>query len=671
MCGIAGLLADPRTVDPETLSAVAAMTERLAHRGPCGSGFWSDPEAGVALGHRRLSIIDLSPAGRQPMHSESARLVVTFNGEIYNFQEIRRDLTAEGYVFRGHSDTEVLLAACETWGLARALERCAGMFALALFDRRERVLHLARDRLGKKPLFVTLAGGALAFASELKAFAALPGFRPSLSRAGVSAFLRQGWIGEDGCIWREVVKLPPGGCLSVEARDLARLSPDDLPGRVRRWWTLEEAIATSAPLPAETDPAAVEEELDRLLRLAVSQRMIADVPLGAFLSGGIDSSLVVALMQQHSGRPVRTYTIGFAEAEYDEADQAARVAAHLGTDHTTFRVTPAEAMAVIPELPEIWDEPFADESQIPTLLLSRLARRDVTVALSGDGGDEGFGGYARHFLYDRIAPLLRVPSGVRRAAASCLTAMSPTAWDDLLRACRVPARLHRALRREKLHKFAHLLTASDALDWYDQVTGFPSGPAVPRRAAGWRPGGLSDPILQILYRDTTEYLPGDILVKVDRASMAVGLECRAPLLDHRVIEFAWRIPLGMKLRGGRGKWILRRLLQRHLGEELLQGKRGFDVPVGAWQRGPLRDWSDAQMNRLDLGNDGLLDRGAVRRAWAEHLSGRWDRSREIWALTMLSAWMGHWQAGAGREPDRAALAPGPAPAREGAMVAGC
>lgn len=651
MCGIAGLLLRPTTsADTSGLAAIAQMTEQLRHRGPSDQGLWMDETAGVALGHRRLSIIDLSQAGHQPMTSPSGRFVISFNGEIYNFQELRPQLERRGYTFRGGSDTEVLLAACEAWGLPHALQRLSGMFAFALWDRRDRVLHLARDRMGKKPLYVARVRNGFAFASEPKAFRAVEGFRKDLDPQGLTAFLQQGWIGEADCIWANAFKLPAGSCLRIDSADLPRLSLDDLRAHANPWWRLEEVIAFGQANPCTlSEPEAVD-ALDRLLRRSVSERMISDVPLGAFLSGGVDSSVVVALMQQMSSQPVRSYTIGFEEAQFDEATQSAQVAAHLGTRHTVFQVSAADALATIPELPEVWDEPFADDSQIPTLLLARLARQDVTVALSGDGGDEAFGGYSRHFLFDRIAPLLRFPRGLRRAAAAGLMACSPMSWESRLEAVGIPPRWQQALRREKIHRLAELLTMEGSQAWYDRATTFAafsqrtalSGPAVPH---------FSDPLTEIMYRDATEYLPGDILVKVDRATMATGLECRAPLLDHKVTAFAWSLPRRMKVRNGAGKWILRQVLRRYVPDQLMKGKRGFDVPVGIWLRGPLRGWADALISNLEGQFDDLLDPKAIRAAWAEHCSGQQDRSREIWALTMLAAWMQHWNARpAGTEP---------------------
>jgi asparagine synthase (glutamine-hydrolysing) len=425
MCGIAGILLGPRKADLRQLAAVKAMTGILLHRGPDAAGIWIDDEAGIALGHRRLSIVDLSEAGHQPMFSHDLRLVMTYNGEVYNFAGLRSELESLNHRFHGHSDTEVILAAFESLGVERALQRFAGMFALALWDRKSRILHLVRDRLGKKPLYITLVDGALLFASELKALLAFPSFRPVVDLKALAKVLQFGWIPDQECIWEGVFKLPPGTMLSVSVSDLESGSTASLRKQIHSWWSLAEVAEHGQRHIFDLEDAELETELDGLLRLAVRERMVADVPLGAFLSGGIDSATVVALMQAQSARPVRTFTIGYRETEYDEADNAAQVAHHLGTEHTEFRLSPTEACAVIPELPRVWDEPFADESQIPTLLVSRLARQHVTVALTGDGGDETFGGYARHFAAERMARLLGLPLRPRRAIASALLFVGP------------------------------------------------------------------------------------------------------------------------------------------------------------------------------------------------------------------------------------------------------
>jgi asparagine synthase (glutamine-hydrolysing) len=643
MCGVVGIFLGAHAADPGRLAAIRAMAATVRHRGPDAEGFWSDFDAGVALGHRRLAIVDLSEAGHQPMLSHDERLVVTFNGEIYNFAELRRELEGHGYRFRGYSDTEVMLAAFEYFGIEPALRRFAGMFALAVWDRRDRVLHLMRDRLGKKPLYIAFDRGALLFASELKAIRAFPGFQARVDAAALAMVLRRGWVPDRHCIWENVFKLPPGTILSIRADDLRTGGIDSLRSQVRNWWSLAEVAEKGQRNPPKLRPADLERELDRLLRIVVRERMVADVPLGAFLSGGIDSSTIVALMQVQSPRPVRTFTVGFSEASYDEAAHAARIAHYFGTEHTEFRLTPAEALAAIPELPEVWDEPFADESQIPTLLLSRLARRHVTVALSGDGGDECFGGYARHFLLARMAGPISLPAASRRMAASGLRLFSPTLWQRLLGATPLSRAFRATLSDTSVQRLARLLAANDEHDLYERLItsdeiSVMSEPS-PAPAAEPVPP-LRDIIARIIYRDMTEYLPGDVLVKLDRASMAASLEARCPFLDHRMVEFAWRVPTALKVRRGQGKWLLRRVLHRYLPKKLFERpKQGFNVPIGAWLRGPLHDWARDLLDAPRIRRDGFLDPDKVENCWREHLSGQVDRARELWAILMVQAWL--------------------------------
>ena len=642
MCGITGILLEPRLTDPRQLQAIEMMTASLLHRGPDDGGLWMDREAGIALGHRRLAILDLSEAGHEPMPSPNGSLMMTYNGEVYNFAELRSELANEGCRFRGHCDAEVMLAAFETRGIEPTIKRLAGMFAFAVWNRRERVLHLVRDRMGKKPLYVALAGGVLLFGSELRAILAFPGFQPRIDDHALGMVLRQGWIPDNECVWQGVFKLPPGTILTVAPSDLANLDLAALRRRVRPWWSLSAVAESGQRDLLRADAAELEDELDRLLRVAVSQRMLSDVPLGAFLSGGIDSSVVVALMQAQSTRPVRTFTIGFNEAAYNEADQAAAVASHLGTQHTTFQVTPVEARAVIPDLPTIWDEPFADESQIPTFLVSRLARQHVTVALSGDGGDEDFGGYSRHFVSARVSPFFALPSGLRRTAASALRTLSPDAMQGLFRVLPLSASVRRALSDGDLRKFVNILDAADDEDLYQRLTGFDREPATanPNAACAEAMPTLPDLLGRLIYRDMKSYLPGNILVKMDRASMAVGLEARCPLLDHRVVEFAWRVPSNLKARGGKGKLLLRRVLSRYVPEVLFdRPKQGFNVPVGEWVRGPLREWAEDLLGESRLRQGGFLDVARVRSCWQQHLTRQRDRSRDVWALLMVQAWL--------------------------------
>jgi asparagine synthase (glutamine-hydrolysing) len=642
VCGIVGILLAPQAADPRRLAAIEPMAMTLHHRGPDSGGIWIDGNAGIALGHRRLAIVDLSDAGHQPMLSHSNNLVMTFNGEVYNFADLRPELEAKGHRFKGHSDSEVMLAAFESYGIERALQRFAGMFAFGLWDRRRRVLHLVRDRLGKKPLYVALDRGALLFASELKAIRAFPGFQPSVNPAAVAAVLRCGWVPDQRCIYQGVFKLPPGTMLSVSADDLRIGGSESLQGRIRSWWSMAEVAEAGQRDPLNLKLPELEDELDQLLRGVVRERMMADVPLGAFLSGGIDSSTIVALMQAQSARPVRTFTIGFDEASYDEAFHAARVARHLGTDHTEIRLTPAQALATIPGLPEVWDEPFADESQIPTLLISQVTRRHVTVALSGDGGDECFGGYARHFVRGSLASIFGLPRGPRRIVASALKMLSPAVWRELAGALPLPLALRQALGGADLHRCARLLAAADESAFYDQLISFDPVPVTPaplNMTVPWVPS-LPDAVSRLIYRDMVGYLPGDILVKLDRASMAASLEARCPMLDHRMVEFAWRLPTAMKVRGGRGKWLLRRVLARYLPKELFERpKQGFNVPINAWLRGPLHDWADALLAAARIRREGFLDPRQVETCWLQHQSGQSDRAGELWAMLMVQAWL--------------------------------
>lgn len=639
MCGIVGILLAPHSADLRPLAAVDAMAATLHHRGPDASGIWMDCDAGIALGHRRLAIVDLSDAGHQPMVSHGEGLVMTFNGEVYNFADLRRELEAVGHRFRGHSDSEVMLAAFESFGIEPALRRFAGMFALGLWDRRRRVLHLVRDRMGKKPLYVAVDRDALLFASELKAITAFPGFQAKVDTTALAMVLRRGWVPDQHCIWEGVFKLPPGTMLSVRADDLRSGGSDGLRQRTRSWWSLADIAEAGQRRPLALKVPELESELDWLLRVVVRERMVADVPLGAFLSGGIDSSTVVALMQVQSPRPVRTFTIGYCEASYDEAFHASRVARHFGTEHTEFRLTPSEALAAIPELPEVWDEPFADESQIPTLLLSRLARQHVTVALSGDGGDECFGGYARHFMSTYIFGLPRMS---RRIAASTLRLLDPARWQVLLRALPLPTAVHSILSGTNLQRLIPLLAVANERELYDQLITFHPNPVTPGRAGLTldHTPPLRDPIGRLIYRDMVGYLPGDILVKLDRASMAASLEARCPFLDHRLVGFAWRLPTAVKVRNGQGKWLLRRVLRRYLPKPLFERpKQGFNVPIGAWLRGPLRDWAEDLLDAHRMRSDGFLDVQRVDSCWQAHLSGQSDRARELWAILMVQAWL--------------------------------
>ncbi len=638
MCGIAGFVdTEPHLGANELRALAVAMAEPLRHRGPDAGDVRVDAEAGVALGHTRLSIIDLSPAGAQPMRSSCGRFVLTYNGEVYNAPELRAELEAAGRSFRGHSDTEVIVEGCAVWGVERTVERLIGMFAFAVWDTLERVLVLVRDRLGIKPLFWGRPNGRLMFGSELKALRALPGWRPELDLGAVAALMRHNYIPSPHCIYRGVEKLEPGRLVTVR------------PGRapeVRAYWSLSEAVARGRREVLDISDGEALDELERLLGDAVERRMYSDVPLGAFLSGGIDSSTVVALMQAASDRPVRTFSIGFHEEGYNEAQHAKAVAAHLGTEHTEQYVTPDEAREVIPKLPAMYDEPFADSSQIPTYLVSAMTRRHVTVALSGDGGDELFAGYSRYlYAASYNEHITRFPESVRRAGARALTMLRPATWDRLFRFA--PGRFRPRLAGDKMHKLAEVLHRGED-DFYRRIISHWDEPEtiVPgaREPKGlvWDDGVreiVPDFIARMQYLDTLTYLPDDILTKVDRASMAVSLEARVPILDHRVVELCWRLPDRFKIRDGKSKWLLRQLLYKHVPEALIERpKMGFGVPIDVWLRGPLRDWCEALLDRRALAEDGLFDPEPIRTKWAEHLSGHRNWQYLLWDVLMLQAW---------------------------------
>ncbi|MDR3623157.1 MAG: asparagine synthase (glutamine-hydrolyzing) [Paludisphaera borealis] len=649
MCGFAGLLDSSRSAQGEAPVDVAQrMVRTLRHRGPDDEGAWSDPEAGFGVGFRRLSIVDLSPLGHQPMESVGGRFVLAFNGEIYNHRSLRRDLEARGRGgFRGNSDTEVLLQAIELWGLEDAVRRFVGMFAFALWDRRERRLHLVRDRVGEKPLYYGRSGSAFLFGSELKALRAYPGFNAEVDREILAPYLQFGYIPAPFSIYKGIFKLIPGTILTVTA-DRADVEPTPIP-----YWSAARAVeAGRADRLDQMDERGAVDQLECLLRDAVGQQMVADVPLGAFLSGGIDSSVVVALMQAQSDRPVKTFTIGFHEKEFNEALHARLVADHLGTEHTELYVTPEEAMAVVPELPAIYDEPFADASQIPTLLVSRLARRDVTVSLSGDGGDELFAGYPWYRWSPDVWKCIGwMPRALRLATARALVGLPTATWDRIFGGVGrlLPSEVGRFASGDRMHKLALLVAKSNGPEdgcrnLLGQWGGAPPllGEAKPRES--WVNGDLEpdrDDVLGLLmYIDLVDYLPDDIMTKVDRSSMAVSLESRAPLLDHRIVEFAWRLPKAMRIRDGRGKWLLRQVLYRHVPAELIdRPKMGFVVPIDAWLRGPLRDWAEALLDEDRLRSEGFFDPVPIRRKWEEHLSGKRNWQHELWRVLMFETWL--------------------------------
>jgi asparagine synthase (glutamine-hydrolysing) len=641
MCGLAGFLGGTMGAD-QRRDVARQMADRIRHRGPDDSGEWVDSRAGLAFGFRRLSVVDLSPAGHQPMISASGRFVIVFNGEVYNFEAIREELVDAGLApdFRGHSDTEVLLAAFEAWGVAAAVRRFIGIFAIALWDRERQELHLIRDRMGVKPLYWGCAGETILFASQLNAFHAHPDFRPVIDRDALALYFRFTYVPAPFTIYEGIAKLPPGAIVTISSRGEARTEV---------YWSAAEAAERGLANRFRGTFEDASRELDALLRDAVRLRMIADVPLGVFLSGGIDSSIVTAYMQAQSATPVKTFSIGSPDSAHDEAQYAARVARHLGTQHEELYVSADDALDVIQKLPSIYDEPFADSSQIPTYIVSAMARRQVTVCLSGDGGDELFGGYNHYFLGQRTRQkIARIPRLLRRPAARAITAVRKESWDTAFRLLKpmTPRSLRQNRPGERLHKLARVMAATDDEDsvyfeigshWRSLVIG--GGEAeVPLLARSRRPR-LPDPIERMMYFDQVSYLPDDILVKVDRASMAVSLETREPLLDHRLVEFAWTLPLSMKVKNGRGKLLLRSLLCEHVPRELVdRPKMGFGVPVGDWIRGPLRSWAESLLDGPRMRREGFLDAARVTEMWRAHLAGHSEWQSYLWTVLMFQSW---------------------------------
>ncbi len=648
MCGIVGFYTTEPL--PGATEVLRRMNDTIAHRGPDAQGQWFDPAQGVALAHRRLAIIDLTEEGRQPMRSASGRYIIIFNGEIYNFLRIRADLERLGHRFRGHSDTEVMLAAFDEWGLEPSLQRFIGMFAFALWDSAQNELTLARDRLGKKPLYYCVANGRLIFGSELKALRAFPEFSASIDRQALTLFLRYNYIPAPRTIHEGVSKLEAAHFVRFAVRQHSVVELER-----RCFWNAAEVQAGASADALSVSAGEVTDQLDQLLRDAVQLRMIADVPLGAFLSGGIDSSLVVALMQTLSSRPVRTFTIGFNESEYNEADHARVVARHLGTDHTELYLTPNETLAVIPKLPLLYDEPFADASQIPTALVCAMARQHVTVALSGDGGDEAFGGYSRYAqAQDICRRLSRVPPWLLRTMSQSIPHVPMAFWEGLVRLSRPVAsgKLRADGFAYRMQRLADRLGCATPQQLYRHLMSYWLAP-MKLVVDGREPGSLLADAPQknnldqftdqMMLLDTLTYLPDDVLVKVDRASMAVALEVRAPLLDHRVLEFAWRLPLAMKLHDGRGKLVLRKLLSRYVPEKLFERpKTGFGVPIYRWLRGPLRDWAENLLDEQRLEREGYLKAMPIRNVWQSLLAGQseWVYGGELlWSVLMFQAWL--------------------------------
>ncbi|MDP3887543.1 asparagine synthase (glutamine-hydrolyzing), partial [Hydrogenophaga sp.] len=637
------------------------MAQAITHRGPDDAGAWADASWGVAFGLRRLSIVDLSPAGHQPLVSGGGRYVIAFNGEIYTPLSLRDELQAVGAApaWRGHSDTETLMAGFEAWGIEATLQKTVGMFAIALWDRQDRVLTLARDRFGEKPLYYGWAGqgeaAAFVFGSELKALRAYPGFANPVCREALAQYMRFMYVPAPRSIYEGIYKLEPGCLLTVRGTPPAASPAQPLRSgstwgnvAVQRWWSLASVVEAGARNPI-TDEAEAIGALEKQLQEAVRLQSLADVPLGAFLSGGVDSSAIVALMQQQSTQAVKTFTVGFEESEFDESPHARAVAQHLGTDHTALFVTAAEAQAVIPRLPAMYDEPFADSSQIPTHLVCKAARQQVTVALSGDAGDELLGGYNRYFWGPRIWNRLAwLPYPAQQALGKVLTQVPATGGGALGRTLGV------VRPGEKLHKLGRAIRGVRNLDdlYMNLVSEWQDPAAVVKGVGGpvQEPAsGLADPLpaagadagpLRMMFRDSMTYLPDDILCKVDRAAMAVSLETRVPFLDHRVAELAWRLPLHMKIRGNQGKWALRQVLYRHVPRELIERpKAGFSIPIGQWLRGPLRDWAESLLDAQRLQAEGFFHPAPIRARWAEHLAGQREHTTSLWAVLMFQAWL--------------------------------
>lgn len=658
MCGIAGIIS--RKLNQEQLTAAAEeITNCIALRGPDDHGFWYDYPNGVALGHRRLAILDLSPEGHQPMLSPSKRFSIVFNGEIYNFQDLRRELQAKGFQFRGGSDTEVMLAAFEAWGVEESTKKFNGMFAYVLWDTRDKKLYLGRDRLGVKPLYYGWMPSGFVFSSQVKSFERSPGFQSSIDRNAVCLYMRHNYVPSPYSIYQGVHKLPQACILALSLEQLIQKPQDfsadylDTGSSVRPmpFWSARQ-VAEQGQRNLRADSEETLAELHALLLDAVKLRMISDVPLGAFLSGGLDSSTVVALMQAQSSRPVKTYSIGFREGSYNEAAHAKAVAAHLKTEHTELYVTAQDALDVIPRLPVIFDEPFSDSSQIPTYLLSKLTRQHVTVSLSGDGGDELFSGYTRYLWANKVKNIVSgIPAQLRRGGAAAVRSLSREQWDKAFAGISplLPKKMRVALPGDKMHKLARVLNYSNTQDVYSQMVSHwddpnqivigGTEPAVGSFDARTHPQ-LDEYISRMMYFDLMNYLPDDVMVKVDRASMASSLEAREPLLDYRLVEFAWQLPLNMKMRGTESKWALRQILYKYVPKELVERpKMGFGVPIDSWLRGPLREWAADLLSEASINKFGILNPQPLKVKWQQHVEGKHNWQYHLWDALMLQSWL--------------------------------
>ncbi len=643
MCGITGFINSNNSSNYNCEEIIKLMTDSLEKRGPDDEGSWVDKAYGIHIGHRRLSVIDISHNGNQPMISSSGRMIMAYNGEIYNFLEIKKELESSGIQFRSQSDTEVLLEACEHWGVKKATNRLIGMFAFCIWDRETSRLYLVRDRIGIKPLYWGRFGDLFLFASELKALRAHPGWRPEIDRNALASYLRHSYIPTPQTIYKGIKKLEPGHILSMKYKEEPQFES---------YWDMKTITNCRSDYSNNSAGPDVIGSTEELLMDAVKKRMIADVPLGAFLSGGIDSSLVTALMQKASMKPVKTFSIGFHDEKFNEAHFAKKIAASLGTEHTELYVTPDDAQNVIPMLPVIYDEPFSDSSQIPTYLISRLTREHVTVALSGDGGDELFGGYSRYVTADKYGKyLFGLPEAARNPIARAIGSISPGQWDKLNSL--VPEKYRVTHLGNKVYKLADIIKAGKN-EFYSRLVSHwqhPESIVIDAVEPAYIAGSISDTsdslqefIAQMQYMDTVSYLPDDILTKLDRASMAVSLEARVPLLDHRVVEHAWQLPMNMKIHNGQGKWILRKILSKYIPMHLFERpKRGFGVPIGDWLRGPLRDWAEHLLDENTLSQQGYFRVEPIRQKWSEHLSSKRNWEYHLWDILMFQAWLRKWQ----------------------------
>ena len=645
MCGLAGFLEPPGTRNPEQARSYAArMSAAIQHRGPDDDDVWCDADAGIGFGHRRLSIIDLSTHGRQPMQSESGRFIIAYNGEVYNFPDLRRDLASKGHTFRGNSDTEVILAAIEEWGLKLALSKFVGMFAFALWDRSSRQLHLVRDRLGIKPLYYGWCDQSFLFGSELRAIEQHPDFVGEVDRGALSLYLRFSYVPAPWSMFKGIRKLLPGTILTTNG--VAGEETTDA------YWSLHDVAERGMRHSFQGEEKEAITKLEGLLREATRQRMIADVPIGVLLSGGVDSSMVAALMQAESTSRVSSFTIAFPDSKFDESMDARLVADHLGTDHHELAVTARDALEAIPQLPALADEPFADSSQIPTFLVSHLARKQVKVCLSGDGGDEVFGGYNRYSWCEPLyAKFDRIPYLLRNFIGRSMCGVSPKTWDRTVRALRpfLPKAFHLRDAGDKIYKAAAVISSPDPASAYLRlisqwqspgsiVLGTEEPDTFIEQPENW--AHIPDLTQQMMYLDTMSYLPDDILAKVDRASMAWGLEARVPLLDHRVVDFAWTLPRHMKVSGRVTKSILRTVLYNYVPQTIVERpKWGFAIPLHDWLRGPLRDWADTLIDETRLESEGFFNPKEIRRVWEEHLSGKRNRHTQLWSVIIFQAWL--------------------------------